>query len=178
MADAVERFCCRWHANKRTGGTLLVLVGDTGRGKSLMMRRAMEWCRGAAVNAWEAGHWGKCSPQVALDARWPEIVAELRAFNRTMLPDLFEMDLIGLDDIGAETDRFDAGVDALCQILTRRDHNWTIVTTNVPMRGNAAEKLLGWAEKWDARVANRLLRNSAIVDLDGAPSFSDWMSQQ
>lgn len=170
MAAELERFCCRWHANRRDAETTVILVGDSGRGKSAAMRAATAWCRSHAIHAYQAGGWRRSAPQIAMDARWPEIVDGFKSGDYSPVQDLMELDLVALDDIGAEHDPSKNGTDKLCQILTRRENNWTLMTTNVPL-----EK---WADRWDARVQNRMLRHTRIVDLSGAPSYAEWLADR
>ena len=75
----------------------------------------------------------------------------------SILQDTISADVLFLDDIGAETEKYKTGesVDALCQVLSRREDKWTMITTNIdPMN---------WSQRFDVRVADRLNRHSAII---------------
>jgi DNA replication protein DnaC len=110
----------------------------------------------------------ECSiPSVAF-YEWRDIGMTERMDERSFLTWLETADaesLLVLDDIGTETDRFKSG-DAtcrLCDLLNRRENKFTVLTTNIPPAD--------WLAHWDARVSDRLLRNSAVV-LIRAPSFA------
>jgi DNA replication protein DnaC len=76
-----------------------------------------------------------------------------------------ESDVAFIDDIGAEGDRYknNVGTELLRRLLEERRDRYTMITTNVP-----ADM---WATRWDARVADRLLRGSVVVDLSGVPTW-------
>lgn len=82
------------------------------------------------------------------------------------MDDAFENDLVILDDIGAETDQYKSGIpnDKLCQILSRREKRFTVVTTNIAPQN--------WMERFDGRINDRLCRNSVILDISGVPSYA------
>ena len=84
------------------------------------------------------------------------------------MADACRADFLVIDDIGAESDRYKSGeaIDKLCQILSRREGMFTVVTTNVEPSN--------WSALLDARVADRLLRKSVVVDMFEVPSFTDF----
>jgi DNA replication protein DnaC len=47
------------------------------------------------------------------------------------------------------------GVDKLCQILSKREKKWTVVTANL--------SLAEIAKQMDSRISSRLLRNNSYV---------------
>lgn len=73
--------------------------------------------------------------------------------------------LLILDDVGIETDVFKSGLPTarLCELLNERVGKFTVITTNVPLGS--------WAPRWDARVEDRLLRDSMVFEM-AAPSFT------
>ena len=77
-----------------------------------------------------------------------------------------DADVLFLDDIGSESDKYRSGetIDALCQVLGRRENKWTIVTTNYLIEE--------WPTAFDARVSDRLFRNSIICDLRHSGSYA------
>lgn len=118
--------------------------------------------------SWERGHYS--SPPGSLFIQWQEVCDRLEDSRASMVYELAEaidVPLLVVDDIGAESDRFKSGkgIDALCYLLTRRqDSGFTLLTTNVlPAR---------WKERWDARVDDRLKRNSEVVDMSQCPSWT------
>jgi DNA replication protein DnaC len=90
--------------------------------------------------------------------------------GRTPMADVLEesmtADLLFLDDVGAESDKFKTGetVDAICQLLSRREGRWTVISLNY-----GPDK---WVSRFDPRVSDRLWRQTELLDLTGAPSWS------
>ena len=101
----------------------------------------------------------------AIFLQWPELAVEFAAKNFSAVQDANSSDLLVLDDIGADNDPWSVARDMLCQILSRRERKFTVVTTNIQMQD--------WAEKFDVRINDRLMRNSIIVDLSNVPSYSN-----
>jgi DNA replication protein DnaC len=54
--------------------------------------------------------------------------------------------------------------DKLCQVMERRRHEFTVITTNI----SPAQ----WNQRFDIRIADRLMRSSTIIDLTGVPSYA------
>lgn len=77
---------------------------------------------------------------------------------------LTEPAMLILDDIGAEHDPSKCGAEKLYMVLERREWKWTLITTNI----SASH----WEQRFERRISDRLLRNSAIVDLTKVPSYS------
>lgn len=99
---------------------------------------------------------------------WPKVVDGFKEMRYEIMDDLLEGDIIFLDDVGAEHDPSKNGVDKLCQIVNRRERKFSVITTNL-----APEQ---WEDKWDGRVADRLLRASQIVSLAEIPSY--WVTRR
>lgn len=76
----------------------------------------------------------------------------------------FTVDMLIVDDIGAEHDPNKSSLEKLYLILERRERKWTWINTNFP-----PDK---WEEKFERRVADRLFRNSIHLDLTNVPSYS------
>ena len=94
---------------------------------------------------------------------WPSLLDAFKAGAWDILPDLFDATVLIIDDLGAEHDPSGVGVDKLCQVLSRREEAWTMITTNI-MPGY-------WQQKFDRRVASRLFRNTTLVDLSGVSDY-------
>ena len=94
---------------------------------------------------------------------WPRRVDEMKAGDWSV-DGLEEADLLILDDVGAEHDPSKVGLEKLYLILERREWRWTIVTTN--------EAPQFWEEKFERRIADRLMRNCEHVDLSDLPSYA------
>jgi len=96
--------------------------------------------------------------------RWPEVTDGFKEGDYSPMTDLLDSDLVIIDDIGAEYDPSKNAANRLCQTLSRREQKFTMVTTNIHPEH--------WAHLFDVRIADRLLRNSQIVDLFGVPSYA------
>lgn len=167
IADAVERLAVRWFQNGTREDCRLVIIGNPGVGKTHAASALRDWAGHAAMRAFEQGHWS--GPPPVEFSRWPDVCARIEAAAATFLElrqELTEPALLVLDDIGAETDRFRSGTatSLLAAVLDARLKRFSLITTNVSPDQ--------WAGRWDARVADRLLRNSVIINLGDCPSYS------
>lgn len=72
--------------------------------------------------------------------------------------------LVVIDDIGAEHDPSKIGMEKLCQVLSRRENKFTVITTNITIDQ--------WPEKFDERVFSRLNRNTTLIDLSEVPDYN------
>ena len=162
-ADAAEMFCGRWFKNN-TKDSLLVLVGNFGCGKTHIAKAMLRFCRLAAFTALEKGHGGSECVPCSCYISWPEAAASFNEKQFGIMEDAFGSDLLILDDIGAENDPWKICSDKLCQILSRRERRFTVVTTNVAPAN--------WTEKFDGRINDRLMRNSVIADMSHVSSYS------
>ncbi len=165
-ADDVEKWAARFSRCKREKTGHLVIVGDYGVGKTEMAERMQEWVRGIRVSLWPK-FWPKI-PRVEFIEFGHVAFLETVEF-KNWLSDNTEVDkgtdLMFLEDIGAEVDRFKTGepTERLREIFNAFKNKWLVVTTNVPVKQ--------WESRWDGRVMDRLLRNSVIVDMSGVPSY-------
>lgn len=159
MAKKAERFCARWYRNEPLPA-LLVLAGVSGTGKTLTARAIHRWANAHAQDAYYkplGKGWGKNEIPYSMFVRWPEITDQIYQGNLSAMDDMLHSSLLVLDDAGAENDPFRKAADKLCQILSRREFRFTVLTTNV--------KQEEWTSKFDMRIADRLMRNSEIVSL-------------
>ncbi len=163
LADEAESFCARWFSNSPEK-SLLVIVGNFGSGKSHTAKAIFKFCLHAAMASFEARKWPGSAFPTCHFLQWPEVADEFGSRNFSAMTDALETALLVIDDAGAENDPWKVCADKLCQILTRRERMFTVLTTNI----QPGE----WAEKFDGRIADRLFRNSVIVDLTGVPSYS------
>lgn len=163
LADAAEAFCGRWF-NHDTNKSLLVIVGDFGSGKTHTAKGIYRFALSASMAAFETKKWpGGRFPQ-SLYLSWPETASKFGERNFSAMVDAFDSDLVIIDDIGAENDPWKLCADRLCQILSRREQMFTVVTTNV--------QPASWSERFDGRINDRLLRNSVVIDLTSVQSFA------
>ena len=158
----VEAYCGRWFRNNQSE-SLLMLCGEVRTGKTHLAKKIHRFAVASAFKAFEKGNWGiERMPSVDYIA-WPELARQLSEKNWSYMEDAYAASLLVLDDIGSENDPWKICADVLCQILSRREKMFTVVTTNV-MPG-------GWAEKFDVRICDRFLRNSVVVDLSGVRPY-------
>jgi DNA replication protein DnaC len=76
---------------------------------------------------------------------------------------MFEIPCLIIDELGGGHDPSRVGVDKLCQVLSKRESMWTLITTNLLPAA--------WEEAFDRRVSSRFFRNSTLVDLSDVPDF-------
>jgi hypothetical protein len=144
MADAVERWCARMIRNNRNE-SLLVLAGRSGIGKTHAARNAVKYCN--AADMWSLDNRHYPHPPATGFYHWPAISDGFKRGEFAIMEDLSAL-----------------ATDKLCQVLSRRERRHTIVTTNIEPEH--------WAAKFDARVADRFLRNSVILDLSKIDSYA------
>ena len=146
---------------------LMVVCGRSGCGKSLMSRAVHRYWWSLPFEA-KAEHWpGNAMPSVHSCA-WSKIADTPIEQKGGYFSDVAASDLLVLDDVGTEVDQFKTGrpTENLREMLERRHtrRGFTLITTNVLENE--------WGEKWEARVADRLLRKSHICECNPAMSFS------
>lgn len=167
MADAVEQLAEKWFVNASREDCRVVIVGNPGCGKTHAASALCDWAGRAAMRAYEQGHWS--GPPSVEFRRWPDVCARIEAAAVTFMElkqELTEPTLLILDDIGAETDRFRSGTatSLLAAVLDARLQRFSLLTTNISPDQ--------WSLRWDARVADRLLRNSVVINLGDCPSYA------
>lgn len=170
MADRVEAWCGRVKANDRSSLSL-VISGVFGCGKTQALRAARRYVRAIYMDVWP-GKWPK--PINLAFIEFPKFVHEIVVNdNQEHYEDVCSADVVFIDDIGAEEDRFRAGAPTrvLGDLLGALEKRFTFITTNIAPDG--------WEKRWDGRVEDRLLRrNSVVCDLwrpeYATESFAKW----
>ncbi len=125
------------------------------------------WTRKVAYEAWLKswkGH-GSGLPRVVA-VHWAQVASPEAVDRREWddwLRDVEEASMVILDDVGTETDAYKSGIprERLCHVLNRCENKFTWINTNISPDQ--------WANKWDARVEDRLLAGK-LVEVN-APSF-------
>lgn len=162
MADTVQEFCKLWFTQsgfKR----LLILMGESGCGKTHTVEAVARWAREHSSAAWVKGHWSH--PPSVVKVLWPRVCSGFAEGCFGVVDDFCDADLLILDDVGAEYQRMsELARDKLCQVLSRREGRFSLITTNVDPSN--------WEELFGIRNADRLMRRSHLVDLSGVPTFA------
>lgn len=145
-------------------GRLLVLAGNNGTGKTHCAKAVRRW-----VN--KVGHGKQWVPKPDVIAHlycifwsWPELLDSLKEGQWELVEDCIEAPCLIIDELGGGHDPSQVGVDKLCQILSKREKKWTLITTNIVPQA--------WEEKFDRRIASRFFRNSTLVDLTNVPDYN------
>ena len=165
-ADAVQRFANGYLLRLADCGKL-ILCGDTGNGKTMMGAAVYRWASRIGFYAWENGFW-KVQPSACFH-RWQALSDQIETGGSFagVLDPILENQLIVVDDIGAETDRYrsEKSLDALSYLLSQTEEaHWLLLTTNF--------KPSQWRERFDERIEDRLLRDAVVCDLSAVPSWS------
>jgi DNA replication protein DnaC len=163
MAQTAEKFCGRWFVNN-TDRSLLVLCGESGCGKTHTAKAIFRFAQLASLKAYETGKWELGRVPTSFFVSWPEATDGFKSGEYGAMEDMMKDDLIVLDDLGAEHDPSKNAVNKLCQVLSRRERKFTVVTTNI--------KPEEWSDRFDVRIADRLLRNSQVINLFAVDSYA------
>lgn len=147
--------------NRRENGTWMVISGPPGVGKSHSLKAARTFIASHAVDVY--GEFWKAPPSVVW-AAWSRII-ELDDDEWTdWLYDLRRAQVVILDDVGSEIDRFKTGAPAerLRVALETCESRFLLISTNV-----RSEQ---WAANFDERVKSRLHR-AVVLDMTGAEDY-------
>jgi hypothetical protein len=172
LAQWGEWFIRRSFNNRRDKGTWLVLQGLPGCGKTHVARRVRRFLADYAFDAWQASWSASRGIPVVVFREWPKL-AEIKDESHfdDAIQDVLEADIVILDDLGAETDRFKSGSPAsrARSVLSALERRWVLITTNLPKT-----KL---SEMYNDRVADRL--NAAHwCDASTIPSYRSKLKSQ
>jgi DNA replication protein DnaC len=174
MADATQDWCMNL-ARYGKAGRCIVISGPFGCGKTECIRAAARYTRDVRMAVWPEP-WPH--PLQFLAVNWPDFIREqVEQDNHEQMEDLTQSDVVFLDDVGAEEDRFKSGTPAriLGDVLGKMERKFVFITTNINPDG--------WADRWDGRVEDRLLRSgSKAVNLWlpelKAESYAVWRLKQ
>lgn len=157
------RFCFDM-ARSPLAGRLLLLSGESGSGKTHCAKAVREWIRAAGGSVKFIRRVNHVESLSCVFWHWPALLDTLKNGGWDVVEDMMETPCLIIDELGGGHDPSAVGTDKLCQILSRRERRWTLVTTNIVQSA--------WEEKFDRRVASRFFRNSTHVDLSAVPDFS------
>lgn len=174
MVDSCERWC-RGVARNAKEGRCIILCGSFGCGKTASLDTSSRYVGDVRMAAWP-DKWPH--PLTEMSVQWAKVVRELTENeNPEHGEDLLAADVVFLDDIGSEEDRFKSG--APTRILgdylgeMHRQKRFVFITTNIAPDG--------WKARWDGRVEDRLLRMDADIvnmwDLR-AESYASFKAKQ
>ncbi len=163
MADAAQRFAQDFASNVK-GYRLLYISGVSGAGKTHCAEALFKWASRIAIDLMMRQKLDKV-PRIEL-FEWAEIVnVDAEQFLR-WIDDRRETQLLFLEDVGAEVDRFKTGepTERFREVLNAFKHKSMVLTSNIHPDN--------WKSRWDTRIADRLLRNSTLVTLRQTKSYA------
>lgn len=163
LETEVGRFCADMWRDPQNG-RLLVLAGENGTGKSHCAKAVRDWVRLVGPSKQYVKRTNHISYLECLYWEWPRLLDTLKEGGWDVVYDMFEATLLVIDELGGGHDPSRVGVDKLCQVLSRREKMFTLITTNVVPSA--------WEEIFDRRVASRFFRNSTLVDLSSVPDYN------
>ena len=142
----------------------MVIFGNNGSGKSHSAKAIQTWANRNAINLPLVTDDG-VGARLATSAfyNWPNVVERLKGGEWELIESLIPVNLLVIDDLGAEHDPSKMGIEKLYLLMERRETKWTVITTNVPPTE--------WANRFEKRIASRFLRNFSIVPLDETPDY-------
>ena len=153
---------------------MLILSGPFGCGKTRCLSAARRYVRDVRMSIWPEP-WPH--PPQYHSVNWADLVREVTELdNPEAKTDLVESDVMFVDDIGTEEDRFKTGAATrvLGDVLGRihDELKFALITTNIAPDG--------WKARWDGRVEDRLLRMLADMPQlwdGGGISYAEWSAK-
>lgn len=164
MSLETERLCRRIYDNPNSG-RMVAYFGENGSGKTTCAEAIHAWVDKFGGGKEVIKRKNKDNITSFLDVaywRWPDLLDTLKSGGWDIVDDLYDYSVLIIDELGGGHDPTMVGVDKLCQILSRREFKWTIITTNYGPNA--------WQDKFDRRVASRL-RAAQWIDTIGVPDY-------
>lgn len=157
MAQATQDWCYRVY-RRDIESRMIVLTGPFGFGKTECLNAAKTYVRDVRQAIWPVP-WPR--PLTLESINFGDFIREqVKNGNREQWEDVTSADVLTIDDIGSESDEFKGGATTriLGDLLGCMEKRFVFITTNIAING--------WADRWDGRVQDRLLRsNSTVINL-------------
>lgn len=177
LENAIYDYCMEYVKTPSTGKRL-VIYGENGTGKSHTAKAVSRWAKRHANDfAWCQRHGDsdlESRPPRCEFRNWRFLLSDLKEGFKLksnewgsysqIFKDLCNVELLILDDVGADNDPNGFGAEQFYMLLEARETRWTIVTTNIAPSA--------WEQRFQRRIASRLLRNSVHVPLDKVPDYN------
>jgi len=175
LSEWAGYFVRRTIQNERSGGTWLILEGPTGTGKThtgkFCARVFNDWVWDCILSG--AGKWNGARKPSAVVLNWSRfcLASERESGAQWRLEEVLEHDVIVLDDVGAEADRFRSGSSKaqLRDFLEACSTKWLLISTNIPKSK--------WLDAFGARVQDRLMVAKRF-DTSGIPSYRPKLNRE
>lgn len=163
LSKWIERFIKGASINTESKPMQLVITGPPGVGKTHAAKRIKRWFDAWSIDLWYHKKWDH--PPNAAFIDWASLCEKKNedAFEDA-LNEINGSDIVILDDVGSESDRFKSGesTSRLRRALSRCEYKWLYVNANFAKPQ--------WESKFDVRVADRL-EAAHYMDMTGVPSF-------
>lgn len=162
LEEAVYDFCAGY-AKSPSRGYRMVIYGNNGAGKSHAAKAIHGWANRMAINLPLVNDDVGVRLATSEFHNWPTVVDRLKGGEWELIEQMMPVNLLVLDDLGAEHDPSKMGIEKLYLLLERREQKWTVITTNVGP--------LAWEGRFEKRIASRFLRNCKHIALDEVPDY-------
>jgi DNA replication protein DnaC len=175
LENLVYEFCIDYTKNPFKGKRL-VIYGENGTGKSHTCKAISRWATRHALDFAWGNRYGdndlESRPPRCLFRKWRFLINDLKeSFGKKgygsyseIFRELCNVELLILDDVGTDNDPNKFGVEQFYMLLEARENRWTIVTTNISPDF--------WEERFERRIASRLIRNTVHVALTDVPDYN------
>jgi DNA replication protein DnaC len=154
---------CAGYSKRPTRGYRMLIHGNNGAGKSHTAKAIRNWANRVAINLPLVSEDMECRLATSEFYNWPMVVERLKSGEWELIEEMIPVNLLVIDDLGAEHDPSKVGMEKFYLLLERREFKWTVITTNVSPAS--------WESKFERRISSRFLRNCKHVALDEVPDF-------